>query len=201
MSLSHCKTISIKSKTIELYVPENNKSVNNIHSPFWAKVWPAAIGLCYFLEDNPVYFKNKSVLEIGAGLGLPSIFVGKEVLRITANDIEPQALAYIAQSALHNNLLHIDYQLLHWKHYTEFAQPDTLLLSDINYEPEEFPLLVEMIQYFLKNKTTILLSTPQRLLAKPFINAVQSFITQQEEISVPIDNTINYISVFVLEAY
>ncbi|MBS1761027.1 MAG: methyltransferase [Bacteroidetes bacterium] len=197
--MSLCKTISIKSKTIELFVPENDKQTSNLHSPFWAKVWSAAIGLCYFLEDNPAYFKNKTVLEIGAGLGLPSLFIGNDATHITANDIEPEAMKYIAQSAQHNNLLNIDFKLLHWKYYSEFTLPNTLLLSDINYEPEEFPLLIELIQYFLKNNTTIILSTPQRLLAKPFINAVQQSIIHQEEVLVSMDGVDSFISIFVFE--
>ena len=43
--------------------------------PFWAKIWPAAIALGKFLIENPSWIQNKQVLEMGAGIGLPSFTI------------------------------------------------------------------------------------------------------------------------------
>src|SRR6185312_16418389 len=51
-----------------------NKENNATVFPFWSKVWPAAEGLCKYLARHPNYIKDKSVLELAAGLGLPSVF-------------------------------------------------------------------------------------------------------------------------------
>ncbi|KAF8152586.1 nicotinamide N-methyltransferase [Crassisporium funariophilum] len=46
--------------------------------PLWAHhLWNAALALADFLDSNPELYRNLSVLELGAGGGLPSIVAGK----------------------------------------------------------------------------------------------------------------------------
>ena len=50
--------------------------------------WRAAEHLCQYIIDNPKRFESKSVCELGAGLGLVSIFLEKccQCAEIVATD-------------------------------------------------------------------------------------------------------------------
>jgi predicted nicotinamide N-methyase len=187
--------IELKNTTVALFVPDDIINVSALHSPYWAKVWPAAIGLCYFLENNLGYVQNKKVLELAAGLGLPSIYAASFAQQVIASDIEPNAIPFIRESALHNKLLNLDVAIIDWNQAKNIEMPDVVLLSDVNYNPSSFIALLATIHRFLNVGCTIILSTPQRLMAKEFVTKLLPFCIQQEEIIV--ESSIA-ISVFLL---
>ena len=51
--------------------------------PFWAKLWAASKVLTQFIVANPQWIKDKLILEMGAGIGQPSLtmaHLAKEVI-------------------------------------------------------------------------------------------------------------------------
>src|SRR5688572_33367426 len=44
---------------------------------FRSQVWPSAIALSEFIVSNQQLVHNKNILELGAGLGLPSLVASK----------------------------------------------------------------------------------------------------------------------------
>jgi predicted nicotinamide N-methyase len=86
-----------------------------------------------------------------------------------------------------------------WNDYASLPMPDTILLSDVNYEPVQFNQLLKVIQVYLQNHCTVLLSSPQRLMAKPFIEQLLPFCKQQEEIMVTEKGIETAVSIFVLQ--
>jgi methyltransferase-like protein 23 len=192
--------------SIEIFAPDDSgikkdykKGQSNSISPYWARVWPAAIGLCHFLQDNLHYIENKKVLELAAGLGLPGIFCASYACQVCISDIEPQAVELARQSALHNKLVNIDCRVIDWNYVQEMIAPDVLLLSDINYEPAQFEKLFSVISYFLANQCTIILSTPQRLMAKDFITPLLVYCKEQTATTIEQENQKADISIFVLK--
>ena len=72
---------------------------------------------------------------------------------------------------------------------------DVLLLSDVNYDPVAFDSLYLMMEKLIQNNTTIILATPQRLMAKPFIEKIEHWcIVKTTQL---VNNS--WVSVFVLE--
>lgn len=194
-------TFTINNQHIQLYVPAAGDHKLSVHSPYWAKVWPAALGLCEFLQANLHYIQSKTVTELAAGLGLPSIFAAKYAAKVHCSDIEPAAVELTERSAQHNHLHNMRCYVRSWSDYYGDINPHTLLLSDINYEPEQFEKLLEMVQYYLEHKCTIVLSTPQRLMAKSFIEKLLPFCVQQEQVMVDDKGTATAVSIFVLSQY
>jgi predicted nicotinamide N-methyase len=88
---------------------------------------------------------------------------------------------------------------MNWNETNESVIADTLLLSDVNYEPEEFEILLEVIQLFLRKGTTILLATPQRLMAKSFVEPLMPYCQYQETLEVTDATGVHPISVYVLQ--
>ncbi len=192
------QTFTIQHQQIKLYVPTSNNQGQNIHSPYWAKVWPAALGLCYFLQNNLHYIHQKKVSELAAGLGLPSIFAAEYAAQVYCSDIEPAAVDLIQQSLLYNKLSNVQCAVAGWDELDNTVIPDVILLSDVNYEPEVFDGLLKVIEFYLLHNCTIILSTPQRLMAKPFIEKILTYCKKQDEVILSEEKN-NAISIFVLQ--
>lgn len=139
------------------------------HFPFWGKCWPAAEALATFLVKHPYYLQDTKVLELAGGLGLPSLVAAQFAKEVCCSDFLPDPLHYVKASADVNGIHHLSTRIINWQQLPEDATADVLLLSDINYNPSDFDTLNKMIQHFLDKKTLILLSTPQRIMGKAFI--------------------------------
>lgn len=200
--------ITIGSTTIKLFVPKE-ASVRKVYReqkeangttpfPFWAKVWPSALALSQFIQTHPEYVAGKKVLELAAGLGLPSFLSALYARSVCCSDYLPEVLEVVNKSIELNGIANITTRLLNWHHLPGDLAPDVLLLSDINYDPEEFEILYRVLAGFLKKGVVILLSTPQRLMAKPFIERLLPWCVQQEEVPVSHSGEGTFITVLVL---
>jgi predicted nicotinamide N-methyase len=150
-------------------------------APYWAQVWPSAYALCEFIASQPHWLQNKKVLELAAGLGLPSLLTAQLSTQVTCSDYIPEAVELMQKSIHENKLENINAMLIDWNYLPKYLSVDVLLLSDINYEPKAFETLFNVIVSFLENGTTIILSTPQRLMAKPFIDRLLPYSKLWEE--------------------
>lgn len=167
--------------------------------PFWAKVWPASIALSRFIVEEPHFASQKNVMEIAAGLGLPSLAAAAYANSVMCTDMIADAVDIINHSIKLNGLNHVNAMQLDWNESDLKLNTDVVLMSDVNYNPADFPRLIRFIQSILTVKTTILLSTPQRLMAKPFIEEIASAIVLQKEIEVVQKGEETICSVFVLQ--
>ncbi len=178
-----------------LYKPLKNQ-LAAAHFPYWAKLWPSCIALANFVHKNPQIVANKKILELAAGLSLPSLVAAQIAQEVVCSDYLPEPLIFVENSIIKNDLNNISCTIINWNNLPQNIKADVLLLSDINYDLHEFVNLNLMLQYFLQQGTTIVLATPQRLMAKQFIQILLPFcVQQQEEI---IEQTA--ISLFVLKA-
>lgn len=149
--------------------------------PYWAQIWPAAIALSNFLDNHSDYVFDKQVLELAAGLGLPSLVAaGLGAKKVCVSDQSEEAVQVLQQAINHNRFNNMESRWLNWHQLPDNLHPDVLLLSDINYDPAEFDTLFHVLNRFLQKGTLIILSTPQRLMAKPFINRLMPWCIQQE---------------------
>lgn len=172
---------------------------SSIAAPYWAQVWPSAYALCEFIAKQPHWLQNKTVLELAAGLGLPSFLAAQVATQVTCSDYIPEAVELMQQSIQENKLENIDAMLIDWNQLPNDLSVDVLLLSDINYEPQVFETLFNAIISFLEKGTTILLSTPQRLMAKPFIDRLLPYSKMYEEKTITAVTPAVTCSVYVLQ--
>jgi predicted nicotinamide N-methyase len=168
-------------------------------TPYWAQVWPSAYALCEFIATQQDLLQNKKVLELAAGVGLPSLLAAQFATQVVCSDHVPAAVECMQRSIEKNQLKNISAIEIDWNHLPDDLPCDILLLSDINYEPQVFETVFNMMLSFLENGTTILLSTPQRLMAKPFIDRILPYSTHWEEKFVTNTQPIVACSIYVLE--
>jgi len=167
--------------------------------PFWAKVWPSSLALSLFLQQNLDLVNNKKVLEIGAGIGLPSFSIANQVTDLTITDYAKDAVELMQKNIEHLGFKNIEAVFADWNFFPETINAEIVLLSDTNYAPSNFEPLIKLIQRFIKNGATIIISTPKRITASPFIEQLESFITHRELIDITYNEEEATIGLFVLQ--
>lgn len=168
-------------------------------TPYWAQVWPSAYALCEFIATQPEWLQNKKVLELAAGLGLPSLLAAQVATEVVCSDHVPATVDLMQQSIEKNQLTNIKATVIDWNNIPDDLSCDVLLLSDINYEPQVFETVFNVIESFLQKGTTVILSTPQRLMAKPFIDMILPYSIFWDEKFVSNTTPIVACSIYVLK--
>jgi len=202
---TNSQSFSSGSVTVQLLVPDLNELRRAYEAgaqsgpfPYWAKLWPSAIALCRFITVHPSLVEDKKVLELAAGLGLPGILAAHYASQVTISDYVPDAVQAMTQAVALNALTNITCRWLDWSALPPDLSAEVLLLSDINYDPSAFEVLLQVLTGFLSKGTTIILTTPQRLMARPFIEQLLPYCIQQEEIAVSLQDEHTFINVLVL---
>ena len=165
--------------------------------PYWAKIWASAHAMTLFLHEEPNWIDNKQVLEIGAGIGFPSFSIANKASSVIISDYNSDAVSLAQKNINHLNLTNVTATMLDWNHIPSSLFADTILLSDINYNPDDFNSLVDSINRFINMGNTIVLSTPNRITTNPFIDRLSSFVHKTKKY--PIDNGETDIAVFILK--
>jgi len=167
--------------------------------PYWAQVWPAAKALCEMIAAQPELVKDKTVLELAAGIGLPALLAARFAKNIVASDYIQDAVDIMQRSVIHNNIHNIQTALIDWNYLPAAIKPDVLLLSDINYDPASFEILFAVLRRFMEQGATILLSTPQRLAGRTFMERMETWCKQQKEIEIMHHGALVYTSVWIMK--
>jgi predicted nicotinamide N-methyase len=166
--------------------------------PYWARLWPSAIALSEFILQHQAFVAGKRVLEMAAGLGLPSLVAAQTAASVHCTELAADAMELAAASAAAAQLTNMQCETLNWNDIPANLYADTVLLSDVNYEPEAFESLLNLLAHFLHHGTTILISTPERLMAKPFIESLLFWTVLHERKQVFHEGQWHDISVLVL---
>ena len=166
--------------------------------PYWAKVWPSSIALHNVLKKHPSLIKDKTVLELGAGIGLPALMMAGITKSIQISDYDLEAVALLKKNIEHLQLQNAEALQLDWNNVPENLNPEVVILSDVNYDPTQFDTLINLIDKFVNQGCTILLSTPQRIMASPFVQKLETYITDRYEVLVDEKGIKKEISILVL---
>lgn len=189
---------------LSVYVPEpaavrEHYKEHPADFPYWSQIWPAALGLCEFLEMNTGYLENRTVLELAAGLGLPSLLAAHYSKWVHCSDYLPEAVALQQKTIAHNKFRNMSCSELDWNSIPDTVKADVLLLSDVNYDPWVFDTVFNTITRFLREGTLVILSTPQRLMAKPFIERLSPLCVRQEEVMADKDGRKVPVTIMILQ--
>lgn len=152
--------------------------------PYWTRVWPSATALCNFISLNEEYVRDREVWECGAGLALPALLASRFAKKVRAGDLYQSAVDLMQHNAMLNNAMNFTAEQMDWNLLPEPITADTVLLSDVNYEPAMFGVVYNMIGRFLKSGCTILLSSPDRLTSPVFLDRLMPFVVRMEKMVV-----------------
>lgn len=97
--------------------------------PYWAELWPAASALAAALPER---LDGLLVLELGCGLGVPSLVAAARGARVTAVDWAADAVALLAANADRNGL-RLTVERRDWREPFD-GRYDLALAADVLYE-------------------------------------------------------------------
>jgi methyltransferase-like protein 23 len=179
---------------LELYLPdpgevrsryENELAAGIIKPfPFWTRIWPSALAMAVFIEKGLQYVSGKQILELGAGLAIPSFIASRYAKKVLASDHSEDAVWLMRKNIEELKLEHTRAEQMDWNDLPDDIDADTVLMSDVNYFPQDFDPLVRIIHKFLDAGSTIILSTPGRLAGKSFIAFLVPYIAYRETMDI-----------------
>jgi predicted nicotinamide N-methyase len=139
--------------------------------PYWAELWPSGVGLARAIADRA--WGGAPVVELGCGLGLPSVTAALGGARVLATDWSADALRAVQRAAADNDAT-VDTLRVDW------AAPDELvargpfravLAADVLYEARNIEPLLALIPRLLGPGGELWLADPGRASADAFLGA------------------------------
>jgi predicted nicotinamide N-methyase len=151
--------------------------------PFWAVVWPAAQVLASLLLDKPDLVRDREVIEIGCGGAVASIAAAKAgARRVTANDIDPVALAIARQNGARNKVSLL-FDSENRIETGSIGQAQLILCSDFFYAKVESLILAGLLDKWRKQSVMILIADGGRA----FVPKDYREVLWEEEVEVDSD--------------
>lgn len=150
--------------------------------PIFGKVWPSAIVLAEYLVGREL--TKGRILEIGCGLGFPSLILKKKGEDITASDGNPYAEKFLKLNCLQNNLEMPKFLIVDWTQTQTEIKYDLIVGSDIIYERTHPAELASFLSETLAEWGKVILCDPNRSLFQKLKMAmkVKGFSCVQEEV-------------------
>ncbi len=140
--------------------------------PYWMDLWPSALALARYLIRHKELFFHKSIIEIGAGLALPSIAIAPFCKEITITDYLEDALKYARENCQLNQIRNAKFLHLDWRKMDDDKKYDIVLASDIAYEKRFFGEIPIAINSLLADDGTCYFAEPGRIQSKKFMDEI-----------------------------
>jgi predicted nicotinamide N-methyase len=134
--------------------------------PYWAELWPSGVALARVVADHDL--AGARVLELGAGLGLPSLAAALRGAVVLATDWAEDAVALLRENAAANGIA-LRAERVRWDDpgfLLAEAPWDVVLGADLLYEDRNATLLLELLP---RLGGDILLADPGRPAAAAFL--------------------------------
>lgn len=156
--------------------------------PYFGILWPSAVGLSQFLGMQPELVKNKTILELGCGLGLPSLVASHLGGKVLATDFHPDVEEYFLRNCRHSSV-RCGYQRLNWReNFQEIQKFDVVIGSDVLYESRHPGEVALGLLKFVNPGGTIILSDPGRNYLQQFVTAMNEEGIKEEMSSVKVED-------------
>lgn len=156
--------------------------------PYFGILWPSSIALSQYLADHPELIKGKTILELGCGLGLPSMVASHLGGEVLATDYHPDVEEYFLRNCRHSSI-RCNYQRLNWREASEsIGKFDVVIGSDVLYESKHPKEVALGLLKFVRPGGTIILSDPGRAYVQQFIHAMNAEGVGEEMSLYPVDD-------------
>jgi predicted nicotinamide N-methyase len=137
--------------------------------PYWAELWSSAVALAHDVSMRSL--RGRRTLELGCGLGLPSIAAAQAGGRVVASDWSPEAVTATAANAERNGVV-VETLLCSWAApapVVERAPWDLVLASDVLYERRNVDQLLALLPRLVEPGGQVLIADPGRPPALEFL--------------------------------
>ena len=122
--------------------------------PYWAELWPAARALAQALPD----VAGLGVVELGCGLGLPSLVAAAKGATVTATDWSPEAIDLLRENAARNGIT-LTAEVRDWREpWSE--RFDLVLAADVLYEQRNVEPVLARLRELAPDALVVLAGRP-----------------------------------------
>ena len=142
--------------------------------PYGIALWPAAIALAHDVASRADGFRGRTVLELGAGTGLPGIVAASLGGRVVQTDRHELAMSVCAGNGERNGMTAIEYRLADWSSWDDAARYDWILGADILYGETMHPHLRRIFASNLAAGGRLLISDPFRSASLRLLEALEA---------------------------
>jgi predicted nicotinamide N-methyase len=157
--------------------------------PYWARPWPSGLALARSLAEQPIA-PGARVLELGCGLGAPSVVAARGGASVLATDGSADAVVFAAH-ALALNEVEADVARVDWAEHgealVELGPFDVVLAADVLYTRANVELALALWPRLLAPGGVLRLADPQRAGTRDFLAAARgtfSVVSQRRDAGV-----------------
>jgi SAM-dependent methyltransferase len=150
------ETVPLRGAALQVLRPRDAEALLDDHAfeheeylPYWAELWPSGVALARRVAVRSL--RGARVLELGCGLGLPSLAAALAGGRVLATDWSPQAIELLEQNAERNGAA-LETALVDWTSpaaIVERAPWDLVLAADVLYERRNVAPLLDLLPRLL----------------------------------------------------
>ncbi|WP_445150145.1 class I SAM-dependent methyltransferase [Baekduia sp. Peel2402] len=151
--------------------------------PYWARPWPSGLALAGALADAPVP-AGARVLELGCGLGAPSVVAARAGADVLATDGAADAVAFAAH-ALALNEVTAEVAQVDWAQHGEALVArgpfDVVLAADVLYLQANVEIALRLWPRLLAPDGVLRVADPHRAGTRDFLAAARSMFSIETE--------------------
>jgi predicted nicotinamide N-methyase len=139
--------------------------------PYWAELWPSGLALARRVSARAL--RGARTVELGCGLGLPSVAAALAGARVLATDWSPEALPFVIENARRNDA-EVEVALGVWESPGPLlarAPFDLVLAADVLYERRNVPALLDLLPRLVTPRGEVWIADPGRPPAPDFLAA------------------------------
>jgi predicted nicotinamide N-methyase len=144
--------------------------------PYWARPWPSGLALAAWLDAEPGGLRGARVLELGCGLGMPSVVAARAGATVLATDGAEDAVAFAAHTLALNEVV-ADVAVVDWAEQGEALVArgpfDLVLAADVLYTRANVEIALRLWPRLLAPGGVLRLADPQRAGTRDFLAAAR----------------------------
>jgi predicted nicotinamide N-methyase len=153
----------------EALISEESFEHDSEFLPYWAELWTSAVALAHDVSMRAL--RGRRTLELGCGLGLPSIAAARAGGRVLATDWAADAVTATAANAERNEV-EVETLECAWDDADAIvarAPWQLVLASDVLYERRNVDQLLALLPRLVDARGLVLLADPGRNPAEEFL--------------------------------
>ncbi len=197
--------VDLGNRTIKLKIVKNSseilmESIHDEETPVWVELWPSSLALARWIWNGP-RLEGKSVMELGAGFGLPGIVAALKGAQVLLTDYVKEAMDIAAETAALNNIKGVRTALADWRCFNIAETFDVIIGSDIMYHPDLNPYLKKIFQKNLRPGGKVVMADAGRRDSLAFIREllVEQWQVLEEHIKIRQDKFDYRIFIYQIE--
>jgi predicted nicotinamide N-methyase len=173
------ETVPLRGAALEVLRPRDAEALLDDHAfeheeylPYWAELWPSGVALARRVAARAL--RGRRVLELGCGLGLPSLAAALAGGRVLATDWSPQAIELLRDNAERNGA-RLETAVADWSRpaqLLERAPWELVLGADLLYERRNVAPLLELVPRLVGAGGELWLADPGRAPLEAFLGGL-----------------------------